>query len=384
MEIISITSAFVDLEATEHHGVLICFPYKMPERNFDGYVFKLPYVAEGDYKKNFCFNSNGISNVGYYKEQVIITFVPEMQKKILVLDLGHGDDENSIEKCIYDNELQVFLKLCSKFLPIEPVKLKTSEDMFSFLKESTSSYSETDRQISVFFCYPPDFSYHPYIRSYVLFILENISLEEKESKNLIRSVKSVPAFMKSLSWNNEKAIYWALRRFIEIHVCDSRTCDSFTLRKCSFCGAARYCDEACQLEDWERHRWVCKDWKNMNDKEFYVGTVIEKHLEMATGKKPALTFEQFIREVNSRIFEACLESLQKNRFFLHSSSLDKVFKMEQKCPAKISNLLRKNRKGDSMFLFKSQLNESYGSDNFINQMMRGFKSQTFTTRYVKK
>ena len=122
----------------------------------------------------------------------------------------------------------------------------------------------------------------------------------------------------------------------------------------------------------------------MNDKEFYVGTVIEKHLEMATGKKPALTFEQFIREVNSRIFEACLESLQKNRFFLNSSSLDKVFKMEQKCPAKISNLLRKNRKGDSMFLFKSQLNESYGSDNFINQMMRGFKSQTFTTKYVKK
>ena len=299
MEVFSISSAFLDLEATDHHGVLICFPYKMPERDFDGYVFKLPYVAEGDYKKNFCFNSNGIINMGYYKEKVLIAFAPEMQKKLLVLDLGHGDDENNIEKCIYDNQLEVFLKLSSKFLQIEPVELKTSKDMRHFIEEFTSFSASTQVPLSG---YPLAFTYHPYIRSYVLFILENISFEEKECKNFIRSVKSVPAFMKSLSWKNEMAIYWALTRFIEIHVCDNKTCDSFTLRKCSFCGAARYCDEACQLEDWERHRWMCKDWKNMNEKEFYVGTVIEKHLEMATGKKPALTLEQFMREVNSRIF----------------------------------------------------------------------------------
>ena len=384
MEVFSISSAFVDLEATHHHGVLICFPYKMPERDFDGYVFKLPYVAKGDYKKNFCFNSNGIINMGYYKEKVLIAFAPEMQKKLLVLDLGHGDDENKIEKCIYDNQLQVFLKLSSKFLQIEPVELKTSEDMRHFIEEFTSFSASTQVPQVPLSGYPLAFTYHPYIRSYVLFILENISFEEKECQNFIRSVKSVPAFMKSLSWKNEMAIYWALKRFIEIHVCDNSTCDSFTLRKCSFCGAARYCDEACQLEDWERHRWMCKDWKNMNEKEFYIGTVIEKHLEMATGKKPALTLELFMREVNSRIFEACLESLQKNRFFLHSSSLEYVFKMEQKCPAKISKLLRKNRKGDSMFLFKSQLNESYGPDNYINQMMKGYKNQMFTSKYLKK
>ena len=141
----------------------------------------------------------------------------EMQKKLLVLDLGHGDDENKIEKCIYDNQLQVFLKLSSKFLQIEPLELKTSEDMRRFIKEFTS-YSESTQNIPVnLTCYPPSLTYHPYIRSYVLFILENISFEKKECQNLIRSVKSVPAFMKSLSWKNEMAIYLALTRFIAIH-----------------------------------------------------------------------------------------------------------------------------------------------------------------------
>ena len=165
MEVFSISSAFLESEAKNHEGVLICFPYKMPERDFDGYVFKLPYVAEGDYKKNFCFNSNGIRNVGYYKEKVLIAFAPEMQKKLLVLDLGHGDDENNIEKCIYDNQLEVFLKLSSKCLQIEPVELKTSEDMRRFIKEFTS-YSESTQNIPVnLICYPPDLTYHPYIRS---------------------------------------------------------------------------------------------------------------------------------------------------------------------------------------------------------------------------
>ncbi|KAJ7302330.1 hypothetical protein DFH08DRAFT_1089806 [Mycena albidolilacea] len=38
-------------------------------------------------------------------------------------------------------------------------------------------------------------------------------------------------------------------------------CGEPAKRKCSRCGAVRYCDEACQKEDWKSHRALCNSWQ---------------------------------------------------------------------------------------------------------------------------
>merc|ERR1712218_90282 len=91
--------------------------------------------------------------------------------------------------------------------------------------------------------------------------------------------------------------------FLLTHVCHNDKCYSFSYLKCSGCMYAHYCDEECQMEDWEEHQKDCvKQW-NVQLRKMLTPINVQDELRHCFGKK-IISFATFFREITYKVYEA--------------------------------------------------------------------------------
>ena len=336
MDVFSISDLFIDSKKVEQRGVLICFNYKCPEARFDGLVFMVPIVKNGDEEKKLIFNSNEVCKVMFYEESQMIGFVcqtKQTKNMMILISLDNRNQPQSIKNA-YPNEMKVFFRRCHQFLPLTPVvKVMDDDDARNFLTDSNNNLDRGQDIFETVFLNQTsavptvlemiDVQWRPYLRSYVYFMLEHQNSDEDECKAFIKSVENVPKFVKSLSWTKPETMMLAMGMMMMTHACRLPECNSYSLDKCGGCVLASYCDENCQGKDWEAHRKVCNAMRIQKQKEYYVATLVESQLQMYLGKRPSLNFEMFFKALGSKIYDSCHAGMYDRQKF---PVLEKQFK----------------------------------------------------------
>ena len=82
-----------------------------------------------------------------------------------------------------------------------------------------------------------------------------------------------------------------LKNSIERHKCKS--CSKPCMMKCSRCLESMYCDQECQLSDWEKHRTVCDKFARDRGVRIKIGRQFDEFLQKRMEISSDITFKKF-------------------------------------------------------------------------------------------
>ena len=339
MEVIAISEAWIDGVRVSHCGVIlfiegfhdevkswsICLP------KYDG-TFKLKFDPE-DVQRTF-----------YYPEKEMAGFLlqssSDTEIQSLIFSMSIDEVSNSFDEFnVFKKTMSLILanksyrsytfhtdKDVKKFLTSGSYQLANGEDVWKgVFSTSTKSVAPVrEKEEDVWSCCENDVNdsvccadkcFRPDLRCYVYFITKN-PVNYKEGKKIIRSIDDFPKFMQSLSWWKWFPLFELLTTFIRHHKCVSRGCSNFSYLKCQDCRFAYYCSKECQEKDWVIHRNYCHDMKAKVERELLIPKLIHSELQSIHVER-IMTFEQFIREIQYKVFECFYDSLEVkgiNRF----------------------------------------------------------------------
>jgi len=332
MEVIAISEAWIDGIRVSHCGVILfiecfedetkCWTICLPK--YDG-TFKLKFGPE-DVQRTF-----------YYPERETAGFLLQSalwkETKSLIVNMFIDEDSNSFDEfnilkktvslIFANNSFRSYTlhtdKEVKKFLTSGSFQLDNGEEVWKNTFASSIRGMAPVREMDevVWNCCENDVNdsvccadkcHRPDLRCYVYFITKN-PVNYKEGKKIIRAVEDFPKFMQSLSWCKWFSIFALLTTFIRRHKCLNRGCPNFSYLKCQVCRSAYYCSKDCQVKDWMVHKHFCHEMKTKVERELLIPKLIHSELQSIHVER-IMSFEQFLREIQYKVFESFYDSLQ--------------------------------------------------------------------------
>ena len=86
----------------------------------------------------------------------------------------------------------------------------------------------------------------------------------------------------------------------EKHKCEN--CAKVCRMKCSLCKVVMYCDQTCQLADWENHKTLCNDFNQARADRKRIALKFEDYILKRTKVAPGVTFKKFYTLQRKKIF----------------------------------------------------------------------------------
>ena len=96
-----------------------------------------------------------------------------------------------------------------------------------------------------------------------------------------------------------------LKNSIERHKCKS--CSKPCMMKCSRCLETMYCDQECQLSDWEKHRTMCDKFTLDRGVRRKIGKQFDEFLKKRMEISPDITFKKFYSLQRKKIRPRAIE-----------------------------------------------------------------------------
>ena len=212
----------------------------------------------------------------------------------------------------------------------------------------------------------PESLFKDFITPYIYFTKQ--WPQKDRMKESLFNTKSLPLLLKRMKFD-DRLIRRALCDFIRLHKCRAKSCPGFSSIKCSACKSVRYCDADCQELDFARHTKLCQKMKKEREKTFHVGQILQKELQARMEGQKIYSFEFFISNIHTRIFEAFSDHLTEVSLqVLILSDLEKhnIDHVDWNNLARLST----KRREVTYSRLVSQMVYHFGDENFLSEAVR--------------
>ena len=335
-----------------------------------------PFLQPDPYDK-FMIYSIDIFQIFFCRQNNLVGFIfdyneNEETNSSLVMKLVSDADPGTG----YIGELTNFLKFCFKMRPdLQPLDLLNRSYIKKFLTAPMNNLFKAEEIFAKIFQENPKSepqtvgeSMRPYFRPYVCFMLKHHHLGKKAIKKYISSVTNMPEFLKSLSWTKVDMILTTLVMFLQNHACHNPECDGFSLLRCGGCEYVAYCNVECQEKSAKSHDCEASQRSRYND-DFLPGWV-EHELRICLGKEPSISVYSFSKSLMTRIYRSFYGALQNKNLLFYVKGLLSSIGWRNKSSDKMMKLLKKGRSTQSLFTLRTQLEQTYGPNNIVVEMMK--------------
>ena len=124
---------------------------------------------------------------------------------------------------------------------------------------------------------------------YIMFVQENPKATKKGFKQILRrdGNEVLEKMSEHTSWTLKEIQEFCEKRF------RCRSCNNFTIKKCSNCRMTYYCNPTCQTSNWPDHLKLCVALKEHHEQRVQFAKRVEKFLEEKLKMNISLSFSKF-------------------------------------------------------------------------------------------
>ena len=219
----------------------------------------------------------------------------------------------------------------------KPVITDTREELEQFFKSLDNKKLEDILQIQLLqferdydpttrMCTQIPSSYEDYWRSYAYFLKAHPTMNEGEYKQFMRELENLPKFgMDMLKWGSYRSVYRLVADFLKYHFCKNIDCGGFSLKKCSKCKSAHFCDVECQRKALPYHgKNECQFGKTFEEYKKEVPWTLKHYVDEGLHDDTdddVVTFKVFLRELMMKAYSAFHETLTEGEESIHTNMI---------------------------------------------------------------
>ena len=331
MTVAVVDDAFLNEERMDHSAALMCFS---PGSTYEGAKVDLSLMPVGRFSlypkpegRHFFINKDWRIFGRIYRD------MNDKDMKVIALrieensyaDMHSEDVLDSLAKFVDSLALKQKLVITETIEELEQffksLKNKKLEDILqSQLSQFNGEFDPATRmylQISSW--------YGDYFRSYAYFLKAHPSMSEGEYKQFIRELENLPKFgMETLKWGSYRSVYRLVADFLKYHICENIDCGGFSLRKCSKCKSAHFCDVECQKKAFPYHKNMCQFLKKFREYKREVPWTLKSYVDEGLHDDTdddVVTFEVFLRELMMKAYSSFHETLRKGDESIHTTMI---------------------------------------------------------------